>query len=88
MTYVLRPLIVSETIENYMSYDLMVFESAVPPKGRAAFMEWFQTQTKWNEAHNYRDHAVTTEPLKAWFMDIIKQYPPISPQKRTLRLKV
>jgi len=61
-----------------MSYDLMVFESAVPPKGRAAFMEWFQTQTKWNEAHNYRDHAVTTEPLKAWFMDIIKQYPPMN----------
>ena len=61
-----------------MSYDLMVFDPAVAPQSREAFMVWYGAQTKWAEAHNYKDHAVTGSSLKSWFLDMIQRYPPMN----------
>lgn len=61
-----------------MSYDLMVFDPATAPRGREPFMMWYSQQTKWAEDHNYQDHAVTSDALKAWYLDMIKQFPPMN----------
>lgn len=53
----------------------MVFESnVVPPQ----FMAWFERQTKWAEGHSYDDPAVSTAPLRGWFLDIIQSFPPLN----------
>lgn len=61
-----------------MSYGLMVFDPEFAPSERAAFMEWYLDQTKWSKNHNYQDHAVTTEALKAWFKDMVENFPPMN----------
>ena len=53
-----------------MSYDLMVFRKEAAPKTKAAFMNWYQNQTKWSEDHSYDDPANTSENLKNWFMEM------------------
>jgi hypothetical protein len=58
-----------------MSYDLMVFDPIVAPSDRAAFLAWYETQAEWAEGHSYDDPSVTTEPLRAWFFDMIKDFP-------------
>jgi len=67
-----------------MSYDLMVFAPEVAPKGEAAFLEWFRLQTRWGEGHSYHDPEVSTPNLRAWFTEMIQQYPsmngPLAPQ--------
>ena len=61
-----------------MSYDLMVFDPAAAPRERAAFMDWYDTQSEWAEGHDYDDPAVTTPALRAWFMEMIKTFPAMS----------
>lgn len=61
-----------------MSYYLMVFEPEAAPKSHAAFLEWFQRQTKWNEGHSYNDPAVTSARLRAWFDDMRLHFPPLN----------
>jgi len=61
-----------------MSYDLMVFDAKSAPKGRKEFMEWYNNQTEWAEDHNYQDHAVTTDTLKAWYQEMIEHFPPMN----------
>jgi len=61
-----------------MSYDLAVFEPEAAPKNRAEFLAWFERQTKWDEPHGYDDPAVSTSTLRSWFMDIIKEFPPMN----------
>jgi hypothetical protein len=58
-----------------MSYDLMVFDPQAPPSDREGFMAWYWKQTEWAEGHTYDNPDVTTPALRAWFMDMIKQYP-------------
>jgi hypothetical protein len=58
-----------------MSYDLAVFETSAAPRDRAAFLEWFQRQTEWDEPHSFDDPSVSSPALRAWFMDMIKDYP-------------
>lgn len=57
-----------------MSYDLMVFAPEAAPQDRAAFMQWYEQQTQWTEAHNYDDPAVCTPALRAWFLELIQSY--------------
>jgi hypothetical protein len=38
-----------------LSYDLTVFDADVAPRGRAAFMAWYDQQTQWTESHGYND---------------------------------
>ena len=61
-----------------MSYDLMVFDPLVAPKERKEFMEWYKNQTEWTEDHNYQDHAVTTDKLKAWYQEMMTYFPPMN----------
>ncbi|MEM7205791.1 MAG: hypothetical protein AAF628_36390 [Planctomycetota bacterium] len=58
-----------------MSYDLMVFDHDAAPRDRPGFMGWYDQQTEWSEDHSYDDPAVCGEPLRAWFLDIIVQFP-------------
>lgn len=61
-----------------MSYDLMVFDPAVGSSKRKDFMEWYKEQTKWSEEHNYQDHSVTTDGLRAWYKEMIEHFPPMN----------
>jgi hypothetical protein len=61
-----------------MSYDLMVFEPSAAPRKRAEFMDWYAQQTEWNEGHHYDDPAVSSPNLRAWFMEMIEQFPPMN----------
>ena len=61
-----------------MSYDLMVFDGEVAPKGETEFLAWYSKQCEWSEDHSYDDHAITSESLNKWFQDIIKFYPPMN----------
>jgi len=56
----------------------MVFESDAAPNGHAQFMNWYAQQTLWAEGHSYDDPAVSTEKLRAWFMEIIQSFPPLN----------
>lgn len=58
-----------------MSYDLMVFDVAEAPKERSAFLEWYDDLTEWSEPHTHFDPAITTPPLRAWFMEMIQPFP-------------
>lgn len=61
-----------------MSYDLMVFDPDQAPRGRAEFLDWYNKQTEWGEDHDYNDPEVTTPALKAWFFDMIEEYPALN----------
>jgi hypothetical protein len=63
---------------NFMSYDLMVFEPTAAPRERAEFMDWYAQQTEWKEGHSYDDPSVSSPKLRAWFMDMIQQFPPMN----------
>ncbi len=61
-----------------MSYDLMVFDPTAVPLERAEFLNWYDEQTQWSEPHGYDDPAVSTPRLRAWFLEMIKQFPPMN----------
>ncbi len=61
-----------------MSYDLMVFEPSAAPKSEDEFMEWYDEQTEWSEDHNYQDHTVASKALQNWYMEMIKEFPPMN----------
>jgi hypothetical protein len=61
-----------------MSYDLMVFDPLAPPFDREGFIDWYRKQTEWTAGHSYDDAAITTPALRAWFMEMISQYPPMN----------
>ncbi|MGA8740676.1 MAG: hypothetical protein WB561_05770 [Terracidiphilus sp.] len=69
-----------------MSYDLMVFEPGAVPEGHAAFVDWYERQTKWREDHGYDDPALSSDHLRAWFEDIIRIFPPMNGPYAILRL--
>ena len=62
-------------VPTSMSYDLMVFDPQSPPSGREGFMSWYQEQTQWAEDHDYNNPDVCTPALRAWFFEMIKEFP-------------
>ena len=58
-----------------MSYDLMVFDPAVAPRDRDAFVAWYHEQAEWSEGHSYDDPANTTPGLRAWYEEMRQTYP-------------
>jgi hypothetical protein len=58
-----------------MSYDLMVFELSAAPRERKEFLAWYEHQSEWEEDHSYDDPAVTSSALRAWFMEMIGEFP-------------
>src|SRR5215813_10542115 len=57
-----------------MSYDLAVFDPEAAPRERAAFIEWYEAQTEWEEPHRYDDPAVSTPALRAWFLEMTRTF--------------
>ncbi|MBK6812499.1 MAG: hypothetical protein IPL19_22080 [Sandaracinaceae bacterium] len=58
-----------------MSYDLMVFDPALAPVEREAFLAWYRAETEWREGHGYDDPSVSSPALRAWFLDMISSFP-------------
>ncbi|GAA0761653.1 hypothetical protein LRH25_21915 [Ideonella azotifigens] len=58
-----------------MSYDLMVFAPEAAPKDREAFMEWYDSQSEWEEEHSYDNPEVSAPGLRAWFLEMIQSFP-------------
>jgi hypothetical protein len=61
-----------------MSYDLMVFAPEAAPRDCEAFLAWYGQQTEWSEMHSYDDPVVATPGLRAWFAEIVEQFPPMN----------
>ena len=61
-----------------MSYDLVVFDPQVAPRGRDEFLRWYDEQTAWPEGHSYDDPEVTTPALASWFADMSQGFPPMN----------
>jgi hypothetical protein len=38
-------------------------------------MKWFEEFTEWNEDGDCNEPTGTSDPLRAWFMDMIKEFP-------------
>jgi hypothetical protein len=58
-----------------LSYDLAVFDPAVAPRNPDDFLLWFEQQTEWSEPHSYDNPKVSSAPLRAFFLDIINEFP-------------
>ncbi|MHB9023657.1 MAG: hypothetical protein ACYC7E_05700 [Armatimonadota bacterium] len=58
-----------------MSYDLLVFDPQAPPPGRKEFMAWYGQQMESGEGHSYDNPEVSTPELRAWFLEMIEQFP-------------
>ena len=56
----------------------MVFAPETAPREREAFLQWYMQQTEWGEAHSYDDPAVSTPELRAWFQDMVLEFPPLN----------
>lgn len=61
-----------------MSYDLMAFDPKAAPFDRVAFLEWYQQQTNWTPGRKYEDPSSSSPALREWFLEMIKQYPPMN----------
>ena len=62
-----------------MSYDLMVFAADAAPARRPAFLDWYEEQTRWSEPHGYDDPAVAAPGLRAFYADLVAEFPPAGP---------
>ncbi len=61
-----------------MSYDLMVFApDLAPAKKRGPFLDWYDQQSEWEEAHDYDDPAVSTPALRAFYEELSHSFPPL-----------
>jgi hypothetical protein len=59
-----------------MSYDLMVFApDLAPAKMRGPFLDWYDQQSEWEEAHGYDDAAVSTPALRAFYDELVGNFP-------------
>jgi hypothetical protein len=61
-----------------MSYDLMVFAPEAAPAKRPAFLDWYDEQTEWEDDIAYADPTVSAPSLKAFYADMVAEFPPIS----------
>jgi len=57
-----------------MSYDLAVFDPAVAPRDRDAFLAWFHSAMDQDVSRRYDDPAVCTPALRSWFLEIVKEF--------------
>lgn len=60
-----------------MSYDLMVFAPEAAPPKRAAFLDWYDQQTEWNEDQSWDDPARATPALQAFHAELAAEFPPV-----------
>ncbi|MBI1362070.1 MAG: hypothetical protein GC155_17475 [Alphaproteobacteria bacterium] len=60
-----------------MSYDLVVFESGAAPEDRAEFLAWYTEAARLGDCILSSDPATTSPHLRAWYRNMIEQFPPI-----------
>lgn len=58
-----------------MSYDLMVFAPEAAPSKRAAFLDWYDEQTEWDEDQAYDNPALATPALQAFYAELAAEFP-------------
>ncbi len=58
-----------------MSYDLMVFDVALSPGTRKAFLAWYDQRMDDDGVDQPKN---LTAPLRAWFHDMIRDFPPLN----------
>jgi hypothetical protein len=58
-----------------VSYDLMVFDPKAAPRGKDAFLSWYDGQTQWSEGKSYEAPSATTPNLAAWYADMCRDFP-------------
>lgn len=68
----------SDTEEDPVSYDLMVFDPTAAPRQRHEFLAWYTIQVQGRESHGYNDPAILTPALRAWFDEMIETFPPLN----------
>jgi hypothetical protein len=61
-----------------MSYELMVFQPKVAPPSHQECRDWYIDQIQSDEGHSYRNPAVTSSNLRAGYVAIIQQFPPMN----------
>lgn len=59
-----------------MSYDLMVFAPEAAPSKRAAFLDWYEQQTDWDDDQAVDNPARSTPALQAFFAELAAEFPP------------
>lgn len=59
-----------------MSYDLMVFAPEAAPPKRAAFLDWYDQQTEWDDDQAYDNPALATPALQAFYAELSAEFPP------------
>jgi len=55
----------------------MVFDAAAAPRSRAAFIAWYDQNAHSTEPSS-DDLSMLTAELKAWFMEMIEDFPPMN----------
>lgn len=60
-----------------MSYDLLVFDAKAAPREREEFLEWYDELTGWEDGP-YDDPERASPNLRAWFMEMIRTFPPMN----------
>ena len=53
----------------------MAFNPTSAPRRREEFLNWFRSQSEWEETHSYDDPAATDSPLKEWLLDFMQTFP-------------
>ncbi|MEM1299054.1 MAG: hypothetical protein AAGH68_07210 [Pseudomonadota bacterium] len=61
-----------------MSYDLMVFDPAVAPRDRAAFMDWYGDVTKWSGGRDYQSPEGMSGNLRTFYDKLRQEFPPMN----------
>jgi hypothetical protein len=56
----------------------MVFDPQAPPSDRNGFISWYEEQTQWNKGHLYDSLEISTSTLRAWYEDMLKDYPALN----------
>lgn len=56
----------------------MVFAPDDAPAKRAAFLDWYDAQTEWDEDHDYDDPALAAPALQAFYADLAAEFPPLA----------
>lgn len=61
-----------------MSYYIGVFDGALVPDTRSAFVNWFKKKSEWNDDRDYDSLTGCSEKLCAFFMDIKQVFQPLN----------
>lgn len=59
-----------------MSYDIVAFDPSATTD--SDYPGWYDRQAEWGEEHSYDDAAVTTPGLRAFYTEIIEDFPPMN----------